>query len=94
MQHAEPEKPTPRPWIRPLGFLFNIGWYISLSLVIPTGIGYWFDQPARLDSQPLFTLIGFGLGTIIAFYGFYRMLRRFLDEQKEQNTHKGVGESQ
>ena len=84
----KPGKPTSREWVRPLWFLFTVGWYVALSVVIPTAIGFWLDRPDRFDSHPLFTLIGFGIGTLIAFYGLYRMLRRFQKEQKEQDKGK------
>jgi predicted membrane protein len=51
-------------------------------------IGFWLDSPGRFDSHPLFTLIGFFMGTLIAFYGLYQMLRRFYKEQKEQDKSK------
>ena len=70
--------------MRPFWFLFTVGWYVALSLVIPTVIGFWLDRPEKFDSHPLFTLIGFGVGTVLAFYGLYRMLRQFQAEQKEQ----------
>jgi hypothetical protein len=82
----KPEKPTSREWARPLWLVFNVGWYVALSLVIPTVIGYWLDRPNRLDTHPIFTLVGFGIGTILAFYGLYRILRRFYMEQKEQEN--------
>jgi ABC-type bacteriocin/lantibiotic exporter with double-glycine peptidase domain len=72
-----------REWIRPLWFLFTVGWYVALSLAVPTGIGFWLDRPENFNTRPLLTLIGFGLGTIVAFYGLYRMLRQFYLEQKE-----------
>ena len=56
-----------------------------LSLIIPTGIGYWLDRPEMFDRRPLFTLIGLGIGTVIAFYGLVRMLRRYKTEQNELN---------
>ena len=84
MKQAKPRKPTSREWVKPLWFLFTVGWYVALSLVIPAGIGFWLDRPDKFDSHPLFTLIGFGLGTVIAFYGLYRMLRQFQAEQKER----------
>jgi len=84
-------KPEPKEWIRPLWFLTTIGWYVALSIVIPAGIGYWLDQPDQLGTHPLLTLIGFGLGTIAAFYGLYQMLRRFRREEMERNKKmKGV----
>ncbi|MFC1846392.1 AtpZ/AtpI family protein [Chloroflexota bacterium] len=88
MQPEKPEQPKSREWVRPLGLLFTVGWYVALSVVIPTGIGYWLDLPEQFNRKPLFTLIGFGFGTILAFYGLYRMLRRYYIEQKEQINKK------
>jgi len=84
----KPEKPKYKEWARPLWFLFTVGWYVALSVVLPTVLGLWLDSPERFDSRPLFTLIGFFLGTVIAFYGLYRMLRQFYREQKEQDKGK------
>jgi hypothetical protein len=88
------EKPERRQILRGLWFLFNIGWYIALSLVVPTAIGLWLDAPERLNSKPLCTLIGFGLGTMIAGYGLYRMLRQFIQEQKEMDAKKNSKKEQ
>jgi len=84
----KPEKPKYKEWARPLWFLFTVGWYVALSVILPTLLGLWLDSPERFDSRPLFTLIGFFLGTVIAFYGLYRMLRQFYREQKEQDKGK------
>ena len=80
----KPGKPKSREWVRPLWLIFNVGWYVALSIIIPSGIGYWLDRPERFDTRPMFSLIGFGIGTLVAFYGLYRMLRQFYNEQKEQ----------
>ncbi|MGD0854979.1 MAG: AtpZ/AtpI family protein [Dehalococcoidia bacterium] len=82
------EKPERRQLLRGLWFLFNIGWYVALSMVVPTVIGLWLDAPERLNSRPLCTLMGFVLGTMIAGYGLYRMLRQFIREQKDMDTKK------
>ena len=79
-----------REWAGPLRFLFTIGWYVALSLLIPTGIGYWLDSPGMLNKHPLFTLIGLGLGTVVAFYGLYRMLREYQAEQEKQQKKQEV----
>jgi len=92
MQQFKPKKPIPREWIRPFWFLFTVGWYVALSIAIPTGIGYWLDRPEKLDSHPLFTLVGFAVGTVLAFYGLYRMLHQFYSEQKEQEQRKNKKE--
>ena len=72
-----------KEWVRPLQFLLTIGWYVALSLIIPVAIGYWLDRPGRLNKAPLFTLIGLGLGTFIAFFGLFKMLMRFKKEQEK-----------
>ena len=88
MQQSKPQKPTSREWVRPLWLLTTVGWSVALSLIIPTAIGYWVDQPAQLNRQPLFTLIGFGVGTLVAFFTLYRLLRQFYNEQKEKNKEE------
>ena len=81
-------KPEKRQLLRGFWFLFNVGWYVALSLVVPILIGKWLDAPERLNSGLLCTLIGFILGTMTAGYGLYRMLRQFINEQKAMDTKK------
>jgi hypothetical protein len=81
-----PQDSKKKEWLKPLWFLFTVGWYVALSVVIPTGIGYWLDMPGQFNSRPLYTLIGFGIGTVIAFFGLYRMLKRFYKEQNQNKT--------
>jgi hypothetical protein len=77
-----------RYWLQPLWFLFTIGWFVALSVIIPSLIGYWLDQPEQFNSKPLYTLIGFGMGSVIAFWGLFRMLRRYYLEQKQTKDSK------
>jgi F0F1-type ATP synthase assembly protein I len=65
-----------------------VGWYVALSLLIPVGIGYWLDSPRMFNKSPLFTFIGLGIGTVIAFGGLIRMLLRYQAEQEEQRKNK------
>jgi len=65
-----------------------VGWYVASSLLIPVGIGYWLDSPGMLNKSPLFTLIGLGVGTVIAFGGLIRMLLRYQAEQEESRKNK------
>jgi hypothetical protein len=88
VRQNKPDNSKSREWLRPFGFLFTVGWYVALSLLIPTGIGFWLDQPGQFDSKPLYTLIGFGIGTVLAFYGLFRMLKRFYLEQKELDKNR------
>jgi F0F1-type ATP synthase assembly protein I len=57
------------------------------SLLVPTLLGYFLLDP-KFHKFPLFTLIGLGIGTVIAFYGLYRMLRQYKAEQNESNKDK------
>jgi F0F1-type ATP synthase assembly protein I len=79
-----------KEWVRPLQFLLTIGWYVALSLVIPVAIGYWLDTPGMFNKQPFFTLIGLGVGTLIAFFGLIKMLFRYQAEQEKlrKNNNK------
>ena len=81
-----------KEWAAPLRLLLTVGWYVGLSLMIPVGIGYWFDRPEMLNKQPLFTLVGLGVGTLIAFVGLIRILLRYQAEQeklrREQDERK------
>ena len=61
--------------------LLIVGFYVPLSLLMPTGVGYWLDRKASHEF-PLYALIGLGVGTVIMVYGVYRMVRPFLRENK------------
>jgi F0F1-type ATP synthase assembly protein I len=64
---------------------------VALSLIIPVAVGYWLDSPKMFNKQPLFTFIGLGVGTIVAFFGLVKMLLRFQAEQeklRKNNNHK------
>ena len=53
--------------------LMGLGWYVALSIILGAIGGLWLDR--RLDTLPLFTLIGVLLGTVLAFYGLIKMVR-------------------
>ena len=61
--------------------LLIVGFYVPLSLLIPTGIGLWLDRKV-FHEFPLCTLIGLGIGTVIMVYGVYQMVHPFLKEAK------------
>jgi len=53
--------------------------------MIPVGIGYWLDRPDMLNKGALFTFVGLGVGTFIAFFGLIRILLRYQAEQEGLN---------
>lgn len=68
--------------------LLTVGFYVPLSLLIPTGLGFLVDIKASHEF-PLYTLIGLGVGTLVMVYGVYRMVRPFLRETKqEKDQHR------
>jgi len=77
-----------KEWVRPLQFLLTVGWYVVLSLIIPVGIGFWLDSPKMFNKSPLFTLIGLGVGTVVAFWGLFRMLIRYQADQEKFKKNK------
>ena len=81
-------KGDPKEWAEPLRLLLTVGWYVSLSLVIPVGIGYWLDRPQMFNKSPVFTFIGLGVGTFISFFGLIRILLRYKTEQEAQSKEK------
>ncbi|MDD5313276.1 MAG: AtpZ/AtpI family protein [Dehalococcoidia bacterium] len=94
LKQDKEEKPEKRQILQGLWFLFNVGWYIALSIVLPTALGLWLDAPERWNSRPLCTLIGFIFGTILAIYGLYRMFKQFLAAQKTDGTEKNSNKEQ
>jgi len=69
--------------------LLTVGFYVPLSLLIPTGIGFWLDRRGSHEF-PVYTLIGLGIGTVIMVYGVYRMVRPFLQEAKREEKKEQV----
>jgi hypothetical protein len=66
-----------------------VGFYVPLSLLIPTGIGLLLDRRAN-NEFPLFALVGLGLGTVIMVYGVYRMVRPFLRQVETQGEEENA----
>ena len=53
--------------------LIGVGWYIVVCLCFGMFGGLWIDR--RLSTEPVFTLLGVLIGTILAFYGIYKMVK-------------------
>jgi hypothetical protein len=94
LREDKQQRSEKRQLLTGLWFLFNVGWYVALSLIVPTAIGLWLDAPERLNSRPLCTLIGFLIGTMVAGYGLYRMLNQFIREQKRMDAEKNSKKEQ
>ncbi len=64
--------------------LVGVGWYISACILLGVLAGRWLD--GKLNSEPLWLIIGLLLGVIIAFYGVYRMLLGATNRRNKGNS--------
>ena len=65
----------------------GIGWYIAACILLGALGGRWVGR--KLDgsgSEVIFTLLGLGLGLIVAFFGVYRMVKAI---EGDNQTGKG-----
>jgi (2Fe-2S) ferredoxin/vacuolar-type H+-ATPase subunit H len=52
--------------------LLGVGWWLGISILAGVLGGLWLD--ARLNTGPLFTLVGLALGVAFAAFGVYRVV--------------------
>ena len=60
--------------------LVGVGWYVAVCIVGGLFGGLWADR--KLDVLHVFTLIGVVLGTVLAFYGIYKMVLPLLNNDR------------
>ena len=64
-----------------------MGWYVALCVVMGVLGGIWLDK--KIDTSPLFTLIGPILGLVVAFYGIYKMMVPLLQDNGVKGNNNG-----
>ena len=62
--------------------LIGVGFYISFCIVGGVLLGLWLDR--KLESEPIFVLLGLVLGLVAAFWGVYQMLTPFMKDNKRE----------
>jgi len=62
--------------------LIGLGWYVGLSIAVGVAGGLWLDS--KLDTSIVFTLVGLGIGLLVAFLGVYRMVLSVIEEEKDK----------
>ena len=71
-------------WVAALR-LVGVGFFISGSILLGVVAGRWLDS--KLNTEPLWMIVGLLLGLVIAFYGVYQMLLPLLnDKRKRENS--------
>jgi F0F1-type ATP synthase assembly protein I len=72
-----------------LSLAMNLGWTMLFSLLIPLLVGIWLDR--KLDTLPLFTLVGMGLGILAATLGVARMAIRSFQSIATERDEQAKG---
>jgi F0F1-type ATP synthase assembly protein I len=69
----------------------NLSWTMLFSLLIPLLAGIWLDK--KLNSTPLFVLIGAVLGILAATVGVARMATRMFSPAEDGNSDQQAAEN-
>ena len=74
-----------------LGLALNLSWTMLFSLLIPLMAGIWLDK--KLDTTPLFILIGAALGILAATVGVARIALRTFSQAGGEETERQTGDN-
>lgn len=64
-----------KSWVAALG-LTGIGFYIAGSIIVGIVAGRWLDE--KMNSEPVWLIVGLILGIAAAVYGVYMMIKPFI----------------
>tara|TARA_B100001750_G_scaffold96514_1_gene76278 strand:- start:315 stop:614 length:300 start_codon:yes stop_codon:yes gene_type:complete len=57
--------------------LIGVGWFLATSIIVGIVVGLLLDK--WLETKIFFTLLGVLVGTMVAFYGLYHMVKPLMD---------------
>ncbi|MDO8568858.1 MAG: AtpZ/AtpI family protein [Dehalococcoidales bacterium] len=63
--------------------LVGVGFFIGGSIVLGIGLGYWLD--GKLNTRPIFMIIGLLMGVATAGYGVYQMVLPLVKKRNGDN---------
>jgi ATP synthase protein I len=64
--------------------LLGVGFFVAGSIILGVVGGRWLD--GKLNSEPVFLIVGLLLGIVVAFYGVYTMLRPFINDKQDKGN--------
>jgi len=70
-------------WVAALR-LIGVGFFVGGSILLGVVAGLWLDN--KLNSAPIWVIVGLFLGLVIAFYGVYRMLLPLMDNKRDKEN--------
>ena len=69
-----------KQWVGALG-LTGIGFYIAGMIILGILGGHWLDN--KLNTEPVFLIIGLVFGIAFAFFGVYNTIKPIMDNMKK-----------
>ena len=70
-------------WVAALR-LVGVGFFIGGSILLGVVAGLWLDD--KLNTEPIWVIVGLLVGVAIAFYGVYRMLLPLLGNKQDKES--------
>ena len=64
--------------------LTGVGFFVAACILGGILAGLWVDN--KLDTKPLFILLGLAIGLVVAFYGVYRMIRTVMNNKQDKEN--------
>ena len=64
--------------------LSGLGWYVAACIVLGIVGGLWLDK--QVGTTPLFIVLGTVLGTVLAFWGLYKLVQPILYGASPRNV--------
>jgi ATP synthase protein I len=64
--------------------LTGVGFYVAACILGGTLAGLWLDN--KLETRPLFILLGLAAGLAVAFYGVYRMIKPVMNNKQDKEN--------
>jgi F0F1-type ATP synthase assembly protein I len=74
-----------------VGLAWDLSWTMLFSLLLPLLAGIWLDK--KLNTAPLFTLIGAALGILAATVGVARIALRMFSQVASEAPEQQAGEN-
>ena len=70
-------------WVAALR-LTGVGFFVAACILGGVLAGLWIDN--KLDTRPLFILLGLAVGLAVAFYGVYRMIQPVISNRNNKEN--------